>query len=380
MKDVKSNLFPMSLDYLYVGMKVEDEIFNYNGKVVLLGKGSVLDENKIEKLKKFNSGENKIYVLPETRKHLIDKKVKLDANSQKIFEAETGYTNIRQKTDEMLLEVRFSNKISNEKVHSLQDDVINQLNTTNLVDIFNLINAPRPVEEYFQRHCVNVGLINGLMGKWLNYSKDDINELVLAGLMHDVGKTKIPQEILNAPRKLTPEEFELIKMHPVYSFELLSESGMFSNRVLNAARHHHEKIDQSGYPDGLPDFKISDFAKITSISDVYDAMVSSRSYKDSCNPLIVLTQFANNEFKGFDKKFLSAFIRKMPAQLVGKTVLMSGGEMGKIEYIMPNDILNPIVRIGKDIMQASETWSCVHIIVDESDDFTSDSDVLTLPT
>ncbi len=378
MKDIKSNLFPMSLDYLYVGMEVNDEIYNYNGKVVLLGKGSVLDENKIAKLKKFNSGENKIYVLPQTRKQLIAKKVTLDENSQKAFESETGYTNIRQKTDEMLLEVRFSNKINNEKVHSLQDDVINQLNTTNLVDIFNLINAPRPVEEYFQRHCVNVGLINGLMGKWLKYNKEDTNELILAGLMHDIGKTKVPQEILNAPRKLTAEEFELIKLHPVHSFDLLVESGIFSDRVLYAARHHHEKIDKSGYPDGLADSDISDFAKITSISDVYDAMVSSRSYKDSCNPLIVLTQFANNEFKGFDKKFLSAFIRKMPAQLVGKTVLMSDGEIGTIEYIMPNDVLNPIVKIGKKLMQATQDWHCVHIIVDDVNTFAPDLNV-TMP-
>ncbi len=101
--------------------------------------------------------------------------------------------------------------------------------------------------------------------------------LILTGVLHDIGKTKIPEEILNAPRKLTPEEFEVMKRHPLYSFELLGDD--ISEDVRYAVRWHHEKLDGKGYPDGLKAESISYFARITTISDIYDAMLSARSYK-----------------------------------------------------------------------------------------------------
>ncbi len=379
MNDVRSNLYPLSLDYLYVGMEVQDEIYNYNGKVVLLGKGAIIDESRIEKLKRFNSGENIIYVLPEIRKELISKKNTRNENEQRSYEALTGYSGVKNETEEMLTKMRYTGAVDEHQADDLRDHIVDKIDTTNLVDIFNLINAPRPAEEYLQRHCLNVGLLNGLMGKWLKMSKSQVEELILAGILHDAGKTKIPTEILNAPRKLTVEEFEKIKMHPVYSYELVSASKVFSNDVRFAARHHHERIDGSGYPDRLKDKDISLFAKITSISDVYDAMVSKRSYKDSCNPLEILTQFANGEFPGFDPKLLRAFLQKMPAQFIGKTVLMSTGDVGTILYIMPNDILYPIVRVGDEVRQSSEDFKCVQMMVEDVHNFETELGVIKVP-
>ena len=90
-------------------------------------------------------------------------------------------------------------------------------------EIFQCITVPRPVDEALQRHSLNVALLNGIMGQWLGLDEKDIRSLILTGVLHDIGKTKIPEEILNAPRKLTPEEFEVMKRHPLYSFELLGD-------------------------------------------------------------------------------------------------------------------------------------------------------------
>lgn len=103
--------------------------------------------------------------------------------------------------------------------------------------IFQCINAPNPIDEYLRRHSVNVGLLNSLQGRWLGLPSQDVDRLVLAGLVHDVGKTQIPAAILNAPRRLSISEFEVVKMHPIYSYELLGADRHFSK----AARHHHEK-------------------------------------------------------------------------------------------------------------------------------------------
>ncbi len=379
MNDIQSNLFPISIDYLYEGMEVKDEIYNYNGKVVLLGKGSVIDSDRIEKLKRFNAGKNRIYVLPEIRKQLVNKKATRSEAEQRGYELTTGYTEVKLKAENMFTQMRYTNKADKRQAEEITDNIEQKLNTTNLVDIFNLINAPRPVEEYLQRHCINVAFLNGLMGRWLKMSKADIEDLVMAGLLHDTGKTMVPQEILNAPRKLTKDEFMEVQKHPIYSYNLLSEGKVFSNNVRFAARHHHEKVDGTGYPDKLRSDDISIFAKITSISDVYDAMASKRSYKDSCNPLEILTQFSNGEFNGFDKKMLKAFLQKMPAQFVGKTALMSNGEIGIIEYIMPNDIIHPIVRVGEVVRQAGEGFECVQIIVDDVKNFESELGEVKIP-
>lgn len=99
-----------------------------------------------------------------------------------------------------------------------------------------------------------------------------------AGLLHDIGKVKIPDQILNAPRKLTPEEVATVKHHPIYSDEMLPAD--CDEKVRSAVRHHHEKLC-GGYPDNLGQEQISLFARITAISDIYDTMVSRRSYKSS---------------------------------------------------------------------------------------------------
>ncbi len=379
MNEIQSQLLPISLDYLYEGMEVKDEIYNYNGKVVLLGKGAILDADRIEKLQRFNAGKNTIYVLPEIRKQLVNKKATRTEEEQRGYELTTGYTEVKLMAENMFTQMRYTNKADKRQAEEIRDNIETKLEKSNLVDIFNLVNAPRPVEEYLQRHSINVGLINGLMGVWLKMSKSEVEDLIMAGLLHDTGKTKVSQEILNAPRKLTKEEFEEIKKHPVFSYELLSEGKTFSNNVRFAARHHHEKVDGTGYPDKLKGDDISVFAKITAISDVYDAMASKRSYKDSCNPLEILTQFSNGEFNGFDEKMLKAFLQKMPAQFVGKTVLMSNGEIGTIEYVMPNDIIHPIVRVGDVVRQAGEGFECVQVIVEDVKNFESELGNIDLP-
>lgn len=151
------------------------------------------------------------------------------------------------------------------------------------------------MDENLQRHSLNVAFTNGVIGQWLKLPEPVIKKLVCAGLVHDIGKTKIPEEILNAPRRLTEEEFEIIKAHPVYSYELLWDN--VDEDIRLAARHHHERLDGKGYPDQIAGDEISLLARITAISDVYDAMISQRSYKESMIPFDVLEKFKRANFR-----------------------------------------------------------------------------------
>lgn len=183
----------------------------------------------------------------------------------------------------------------------------------------------------------------------------------MAGLLHDVGKTKIPEEVLNAPRKLTEEEYKIIQMHPVYSYEMLRQGG-FDERVRLAARHHHEKINGTGYPDKLKEEEISLFARITAVSDIYDAMVSKRSYKEERLPLDVFDMFYQSKYDGLDMNLVMIFLNNMRKSFINKKVVMSDGQIGNIKYIPPNDSDHPIIECGQTIKQTNRNWYCEKIL------------------
>ena len=193
-------------------------------------------------------------------------------------------------------------------------------------------------------------------------SPNRIEMFILAGLLHDVGKTMIPEEILNAPRRLTEDEMEIMRMHPVYSDRLLKDK--FDDEIRSAARHHHEKLNGAGYPDGITGDAIGLCERVTAISDIYDAMVSARSYKGSRMPLHILHMLYEEEFKGLDRGLVINFIKNMRLKYVGKQVVMTDGRRGIIQYIPFNDAEHPVIRQGTKIGQTNEEWFCKAMLVD----------------
>jgi HD-GYP domain-containing protein (c-di-GMP phosphodiesterase class II) len=224
-----------------------------------------------------------------------------------------------------------------------------------------LINALAPVDEYLQRHCINVSLLNGLIGKWLELPKDTVEMLILIGLVHDCGKANIPPEILNAPRKLTDAEFEIIKMHPVYGYDMLTE---FPNEVRLGARGHHEKYTNKGYPDGLNGDKIPYMAQITAVSDIYDAMVSQRAYKTPRSPFKVLSWVNELRTTELDPSVVDIFIKNMPREMLNKSVMLSDGRVGIVHEIDYDDVEYPYIRLGGKVFKSHKDLYCTQMHLD----------------
>ncbi len=355
----------IALDFLYDGMMVKDDIFDHTGAVALLRAGETLDEHKIDRLRKFNSGNNNIKVSAKMYDELVEKWDADSAANQQELEQKTGYTSLKEDTNQILTDIRISHKVNPHDIDSMKRGIVSRLDTLSVDTIFQCINGPRPMDEYLQRHCINVGFLNGLLGKWLRFSKERIATLVLAGIVHDVGKTRIPLEILDAPRKLTAEEFEIIKAHPVYSFEMLCEDPAFENEVRIAAKYHHERIAGGGYPEGLEGKHIPEIARITAVSDVYDAMVSRRSYKRAHNPLKILDRFAKREFDHLDPTLIDVFVPHMIEHMIGKEISFEDGTLAEIVHIMPHDICYPIVRIGEKLYQTDESFGLMDVTLFE---------------
>lgn len=246
-----------------------------------------------------------------------------------------------------------TNDVSNHiKYHVIDSDV------THIVQFINNI---RTEDKYLFTHSTNVAYLNGVMGKWLKFSEESIQKLILIGLLHDIGKIMVPKEILNKPGVLTKEEFDIIKLHPIYSFQILVKSGVVDLDTLLAVRGHHEKNNGTGYPDGLSMDRLSIYTRITTISDIYDAMVAKRVYKKAHTPFEILDIFSRGRFSNLDTKLVNVFITNMPKELTGKEVALSNGEIGIIHYINSSDFSHPFVKVGNKIIQTNKDLKCLYI-------------------
>jgi putative nucleotidyltransferase with HDIG domain len=168
------------------------------------------------------------------------------------------------------------------------------------------IDAVRHYHSHTYRHCMAVTGYAVAFGQRMDLNTEDIDLLSIAGLLHDVGKVRIPLSVLDKPAKLTEEEFEQIKRHPMYSREILTKDAQFSGVIIDAAAQHHEYVDGSGYPDGLIGDQISPLVRILTIADIFAALTEERSYKpafDKRKAFQILTEMGDK----LDTRLLAAF-------------------------------------------------------------------------
>lgn len=219
--------------------------------------------------------------------------------------------------------------------------------------IINCIEEVSRTDEYTHTHCVNTAFYSMLIGKWLDLSESDIKKVIQAGLLHDVGKTRIPLAILNKKDRLTNEEFDLIKSHTIYGYDILNEVKGMDTEVKRAALLHHERIDGSGYPFHASSDCIGIYARIVAVADVFDAMTSDRVYKKGVTPFEAFQMFKSTGIGIFDPIILNRFTKNIAAYYTGAKVMLSDGHEGKIAYMPPHDILHPVVQKGTDYIDLS---------------------------
>ncbi|MCR4955391.1 MAG: HD-GYP domain-containing protein, partial [Lachnospiraceae bacterium] len=178
-------------------------------------------------------------------------------------------------------------------------------------------------------HSLNVAILCRLMGRWMHFSKEDVDTLTLCGLLHDIGKTKTPKNILLKPGKLTGEEFAVIKLHPLNGYEILKKLPLDS-RIKRAALMHHERCDGTGYPLGLMQEEIDPFAVIVSIADVYDAMTTDRCYREAICPFTVIETFEKQGFHKYSSSYMSTFLNHVVDIYMDYHVVLNNGCCGQI--------------------------------------------------
>lgn len=226
----------------------------------------------------------------------------------------------------------------------------------------------KTADDYTYMHSVAVCALMMALGRQLRLDQEQIRQAGMAGLLHDIGKAKMPLEVLNKPGKLTDEEFAIMKSHPTEGQHMLLKLADSVDAVtLDVCLHHHEKTNGSGYPNGLVDADISLFAKMGAVCDVYDAITSNRPYKQGWDPAESLRKMAEWADGHFDPRIFQAFVKSLGIYPVGSLVRLESGKLAVVLEQSRASLLKPRVkafystrsraRIAPKVIDLSASWA-----------------------
>ncbi len=218
----------------------------------------------------------------------------------------------------------------------------------NSLNILDMLQCMKGYDDVTYVHSMNVALLSNVIATAAmpDISKEDLDTLTLAGLLHDIGKMMISDEVLMKKDRLTISEFNIIKTHVLHGNNILKNLDL-DPRVAEVAMRHHERCDGSGYPGGYHSEQISPFAKIVAIADTYDAMTSDRVYRKAICPFEVLHMFESEGLTKYEVEYLLPFLSTAVQAYMNTEVRLTTGETGKVVLVNTEEFSRPIVKVGE---------------------------------
>ncbi len=314
----------LTIDKVVPGTRLAKPLYGAHG-VILLRENVVLSEAILSRLKL--NGYAGLYIEDEI--------------SEGIFINDVVDEGLRLKTASRL-EYIVNQNGNLEEMKSLIAEIVDGIIASGDVEIN--MNHLWGHHEYTYLHCVNVGILAVSIGIKLNLNRDNLIYLGTAGILHDIGKKYIPIEILDKQGKLSNEEYDLIKRHPVQGFEILVDAMELSSVTRVGVLEHHERYDGSGYPRGLKGDQITIFGRILAVADTYDAMTSDRAYRNAFSASETVEYLMGTGDQLYDSNIIDVFIKCVTVYPVGTCVELSDGTQGIVLKNYSDCVLRPMVR------------------------------------
>lgn len=338
---------------LKVGEPLNGDIYHFStSTLALIRKGQIVTPEMIEHMKHF--GNKGVYMtepgsveLPETPPPMVSPELRgrLLYVIQSVFEKKDFTPN-----DEL-------RRASMELVDAIttRGDVL-----VNIADLKNY-------DDYTYRHSLSVAILSVAIGVQMKLSTFELNQLSLCALLHDIGKTGVPWELINKPAHLTDEEFDVVKKHSSLGLAYLRRHDFTDPLICDGVISHHERYDGSGYPNHLRGCDIPLFGRIISVADVFDALTSNRPYREPVSPADAAEYIMGNGNVAFDYQVVQAFLSMMEFYPVGSFVRLSNGELAVVlENVQP---LRPTVQMAEppyDILDLFHESEFRNITITES--------------
>ncbi|MCR5216975.1 MAG: HD domain-containing protein [Lachnospiraceae bacterium] len=350
----KHSVFAFELN---AGQIVAEDVFSVTGQLIVPA-GTRLDEDTVHKIQMYNVSMVQVSdgeftptpaVMMEEPHETYSQRIKKSLEFQQ-FKA--AYLKNIEEFHGVINEIVEKNLPMNPKDLLAKTAYLLDTSSSSTLHVFDMLQNMREYDDTTYTHCINVAMINRVFGIWLGMSQSDVESLTLAGLLHDIGKLATPDYILNKPARLTEEEYALVKDHATAGYNYLKNQAI-DPRVKEAVLFHHERGDGSGYPYGLTQDQIPEFAKITAIADVYDAMTAKRVYREPICPFVALRYIEQDGFVKYDPKYLMTFMRNVVSTYINMTVQLSNGQIGDVIMINQHAPSRPLVKIGKTFIDLS---------------------------
>ncbi len=236
----------------------------------------------------------------------------------------------------------------------LQEDVLEERISETLsafeadINVMQLMQRLRDSDDATYVHAHNVALTSHLIGRWMNLTAEQIKTLTITALFIDIGKMKVPAEVMQKQGKLTDDELAAVQKHAQHSYEAIKDIAFINHEVMMGVLHHHERMDGSGYPMKLLGEAIPLYARIVAVADVYNALTSKRPYRDKKTPFEAIRIMETDFVQGLDPQVLFLFLNRIGNLFTGQRVTLNDGRTGEIIFVPKQNIHRPMVRLDTD--------------------------------
>ncbi|AEX85852.1 hypothetical protein XO10_07175 [Marinitoga sp. 1135] len=341
----------LPLNKIKSGMILAMDVKDIDGNIIFK-KGKVIDSNVLNTLQKNNILKVPINELKRKSAQSVQN-IKEMAYTHSFLSKEVLERSFSQVKD-LFAELEKGGDVDIDKATEVASTVTDEMQKNFSDKIYIPLKKLKTYDEYLYSHSLNVMILGSLIGFEAGIRGDELTELALSGLLHDIGKTKVDLEILNAPRKLSAEEFEVMKKHVMYTKEILENNRFVSDKILRGAIEHHERYDGTGYFFKKKGKDISEFGRILALADVYDALTSKRVYKDPWTPYKTLSFILSHVTKSFDPEYTQHLINAFGLFPAGMVVQLSNNKIGIVVASNKANKMKPIVKIDDELVDTAE--------------------------